>query len=175
MILLYRGYYKGHLLAVSLDKKALKSYLKDVRNLDEYEIDDSYMETDNIHKLYDGLIIQQYLKDFYLPSRDCDILDEEVEKEINHYVDTLNSMREYYQKIQFIDIMSKHADQLKETIHNMEDDLTNKKILKKLRKKIIKSSTIVNSSIEEYLQLIHIKNECDELDSLYKYHLYGND
>ena len=138
MILLYRGYYKGHLLAVSLDKKALKSYLKDVRNLDEYEIDDSYMETDNIHKLYDGLIIQQYLKDFYLPSRDCDILDEEVEKEINHYVDTLNSMREYYQKIQFIDIMSKHADQLKETIHNMEDDLTSKKVLKKLRKEIIK-------------------------------------
>ena len=84
-------------------------------------------------------------------------------------------MREYYQKIQFIDIMNKHANQLKETIHNMEDDLTNKKILKKLRKKIIKSSTIVNSSIEEYLQLIHIKNECDELDSLYKYHLYGND
>ena len=168
MILLYRGYYKGHLLAVSLDKKALKSYLKDVRNLDEYEIDDSYMETANTHKLYDGLIIQQYLKDFYLPSRDCDILDEEVEKEINHYVDTLNSMREYYQKIQFIDIMNKHANQLKETIHN-------KKILKKLRKKIIKSSNIVNLSIEEYLQLIHIKNECDELDSLYKYHLYGND
>ena len=70
MVLLYRGYYKGYLLAVSLDKKALKSYLKDIRELDEYEIDDSYMEIENIHKLYDGLIIRQYLKDFYLPSRD---------------------------------------------------------------------------------------------------------
>lgn len=175
MVLLYRGYYKGCLLAVSLDKKALKSYLKDIRELDEYEIDDSYMEIDQIHKLYDGLIIQQYLKDFYLPSRDCDILDEEVKKEINHYVDTLNSMREYYRKIQSIDIMSKHAEQLKETIHNMEDDLTNKKVLKKLRKKIVKSSTVINSPIEEYLSLIHIKNECDELDSLYRYHLYNND
>ena len=175
MILLYRGYYKGHLLAVSLDKKALKSYLKDVRNLDEYEIDDSYMETDNIHKLYDGLIIQQYLKDFYLPSRDCDILDEEVEKEINHYVDTLNSMREYYQKIQFIDIMSKHADQLKETIHNMEDDLTSKKVLKKLRKEIIKRSGVFNSDVNEYQVLMRNKKLCEELDNMYRYQLYNTD
>lgn len=175
MILLYRGYYKGHLLAVSLDKKALKSYLKDIRELSEYEIDDSYMEIDQINKLYDGLIIEQYLKDLYLPSRDCEILDREVEVEMNHFVDTLNSMRDYYRKIQSIDIMEKHASQLKETIQNMEDDLTNKKVLKKLRKKIIKSSPVMNSSIEEYYQLIHIKEECDELDSQYRFHLYNND
>ena len=133
------------------------------------------MDSDNAYVLYDEFMLEEYLKDLYLPARDCSLLDKEVQDYFNDAVNTLNQMRDYLRSIQGIDILEKHAIQLKETIHNMEDDLTNKKILKKLRKKIIKSSTIVNSSIEEYLQLIHIKNECDELDSLYKYHLYGND
>ena len=52
MIQIYRGYYKRILLAVSTDKKKVKTYLKDIRQLVEYDIEDSYMEYENAEKLY---------------------------------------------------------------------------------------------------------------------------
>ena len=172
---IYLGYYKDTLLAVSTDKKKIKKYLKEVRNLSEYDIDDNIMEWENAEALYSEVILEEYLKDLYLPRKDCTLLDKEVRLELDKFVDTLVSMRYYYNKILYIDIMEKHANQLKETIHNMETDLTTKKILKKIRKRIIKSSSIFSSNIDEYLHQLKIKKYNDELDSLYHYKLYEED
>ena len=57
-------------------------------------------------------------------------------------------MRNYLHSIEGIDILEKHALQLKETIHNMEEDLTTNKALKKMRKKVIKSSKFLSSNID---------------------------
>lgn len=175
MIQIYRGYYKGYLLAVSTNKSILKSYLKDIRHLDTYDIEDSIIEYENATALYDGLFLVNYIKDFYVTQEDSIILDNEVEVEFDKYVETLSSMRTYYKKISMVDIMEKHAKQLKETIDNMSDDLTNKKVLKKLKKTIIYTSDIFNADIEDYLRLRKLKKSCNELDELYYYHLYDED
>lgn len=175
MIQIYRGYYKGYLLAVSTNKKVLKSYLKDIRHLDEIDIEDSIMEYENATALYEGLFLVNYIKDFYVTQEDSIILDNEIKVEFDKYVETLNSMRAYYKKISMIDIIEKHAKQLKDTIDNMSDDLTNKKVLKKLKKSIIYTSDIFNANIEDYLRLKRIKKTCNELDELYYYHLYDKD
>lgn len=175
MIQIYRGYYKGHLLAVSPNKKVLKSYLKDIRHLDEIDIEDSIMEYENAITLYDGLFLINYIKDFYVTQEDSIILDNEINTEFDKYVETLNSMRAYYKKISTIDIMEKHAKQLKDTIDNMSDDLTNKKVLKRLKKNIIYTSDIFSTNIEDYLRLKKIKKSCKELDDLYYFHLYAED
>lgn len=175
MIQIYRGYYKRILLAVSTDKKKLKTYLKHIRHLDEYDIEDSYMEYENADKLYSNYFLIEYLKDIYITNSDAELLDDEIEKEFNKYVDILNDMRMYYNQISRIPIMEKHAKQLEDTIHNMEDDLTSKKILKKLRKEIIKRSGVFNYNVNDYQTLMHNKKLCEELDKMYRYRLYDTD
>ena len=64
MIQIYRGYYKRILLAVSTDKKKVKTYLKDIRQLDEYDIEDSYMEYENAEKLYSEYFLRRTSKMF---------------------------------------------------------------------------------------------------------------
>ena len=103
------------------------------------------------------------------------MLDLEIEKEFNKYVDILNDMRMYYNRISKIPIMEKHAKQLEDTIHNMEDDLTSKKVLKKLRKEIIKRSGVFNYDVNEYQILMRNKKLCEELDNMYRYQLYNTD
>lgn len=170
---LYRGYYQNTILAVSSNKEFLKSYLKDIRGLDkeDYDIEDSLIDEDDIEKLYSGLVMYEYMKDLYLPQRDIDVLEREIEKEFLHYIDILDGMRYYYHQIEYIDYMEKHAKQLKETIHNMEEDLTSKKILKKLRKQIIKSSLVMSKNIDEYMSNDKIDKANRELDQQYRYHL----
>ncbi len=175
MIQIYRGYYKKTLLAVSTDKKKLKLYLKEVRQLDEYNIEDSYMEYENAEKLYDEYLLVEYLKDIYITRSDRDLINLEVERELRKYVEILNDMRMYYKRISRIPIMEKHAKQLEETIHNMESDLVSKKILKKLTKEIIKRSGVFNYNINEYQLLMHNKKASEEMDEMYRYHLYDID
>lgn len=175
MIQIYRGYYKRILLAVSTDKKKVKTYLKDIRQLDEYDIEDSYMEYENAEKLYSEYFLIEYLKDIYITNSDAELLDLEIEKEFNKYVDILNDMRMYYNRISKIPIMEKHAKHLEDTIHNMEDDLTSKKVLKKLRKEIIKRSGVFSYDINEYQILMRNKKLCEELDNMYRYRLYDTD
>lgn len=173
IILIYRGYYRNALLAVTTNKERLKEYLKNVRGLtkDDYYIEESSIDEDEIDKLYPKLFMTEYLKDLYLPQRDIDTLEREIETEFQHYIDILDGMRYYYNQIQYIDYMEKRARQLKETIHNMEEDLTTKKTLKKLRKQIIKASPVMSKNIEDYISNNKIDRENQELDRQYRYHL----
>ena len=57
----------------------------------------------------------------------------------------------------------------------MEDDLTSKKVLKKLRKEIIKRSGVFNYDVNEYQILMRNKKLCEELDNMYRYQLYNTD
>ena len=168
-ITIYIGYYRNTILAVSPDKKILKHYLKETRKLfpNEYTIRDSYIASENVYALYEDYLLEEYLKDLYLPARDCSLLDKEVQDYFNDAVNTLNQMRDYLRSIQGIDILEKHAIQLKETIHNMEEDLTTKKVLKKLRKKVIKSSKLLSSDINVYCSTTRKYEEMRELDRMY--------
>ena len=76
-------------------------------------------------------------------------------------------MRNYLHSIEGIDILEKHALQLKETIHNMEEDLTTKKVLKKIRKKVIKTSKFLSSNIDTYCSATRKYEEIKELDTMY--------
>ena len=168
-IIIYIGYYQNIILAVSPDKKILKQYLKNTRNLSskEYTITDSYMASENAYILYEDYLLEEYLKDLYLPAKDCNELDEEIECYFEEAVKTLDRMRTYLHSIEGIDILEKHALQLKETIHNMEEDLTTKKVLKKLRKKVIKSSKLLSSDINVYCSTTRKYEEMRELDRMY--------
>ena len=176
IILLYRGYYHSTLLAVSTNKSILKYYLKETRHLnsDDYHIEKSNMDSDNIYALYDDYILEEFSKDLYLPVRDCRILEREVESYFSNCVNTLNQLREYLRSIQGIDILSKHALQIQDTIHNMEDDLTNSKVLKKMRKRVIKTSKVLSTDIQTYCKLMNIKNEELQMDNMYLYKLYDD-
>ena len=168
-ITIYIGYYRNTILAVSPDKKILKQYLKETRKLspNEYAIRDSYMASENVYALYEGYLLEEYLKDLYLPAKDCNELDEEVQDYFDEAVRTLNQMRNYLHSIEGIDILEKHALQLKETIHNMEEDLTTKKVLKKMRKKVVKSSKFLSSNIDTYCSATRKYEEIKELDTMY--------
>ena len=124
--------------------------------------------------LYEDYILEEYLKDLYLPARDCTLLDKEVQAYFNEAVNTLNQMRNYLRSIQGIDILEKHSLQLKETIHSMEEDLTTKKVLKKMQKKVIKTSKLLSSDINEYCRTLNCRNEVAELDRLYLDKLYDD-
>ena len=176
LVTIYRGYYHSILLAVSTDKQILKSYLKRIRKLtsDEYFIQKSAIDFDNVYALYEDYILEEYLKDLYLPARDCTLLDKEVQAYFNEAVNTLNQMRNYLRSIQGIDILEKHSLQLKETIHSMEEDLTTKKVLKKMQKKVIKTSKLLSSDINEYCRTLNCRNEVAELDRLYLDKLYDD-
>lgn len=177
IVILYRAYYHNILIAVSINKYILKEYMKNTRNLDsnDFNIEECTITTDDIINLYEQYYLEEYLKDLYLPRRDCEILDKEVQNEFDHFVKTLNDMRYYYQRIKYIDIMEKHAKQLAETIHNMEEDLTTKKTLKKLRKRIVRSSMVLSSNINEYLSTLKIEKESKELRTEYLYKVYCTD
>ena len=168
-ITIYIGYYQNTILAVSPDKKILKHYLKETRKLspNEYTIRDSYMASENVYALYEDYLLEEYLKDLYLPVKDCNELDEEVQDYFDEAVRTLNQMRNYLHSIEGIDILEKHALQLKETIHNMEEDLTTKKVLKKIRKKVVKSSKFLSSNIDTYCSATRKYEEIKELDTMY--------
>ena len=168
-ITIYIGYYQNTILAASPDKKILKHYLKETRKLspNEYTIRDSYMASENIYALYEGYLLEEYLKDLYLPAKDCNELDEEVQDYFDEAVRTLNQMRNYLHSIEGIDILEKHALQLRETIHNMEEDFTTKKVLKKIRKKVIKSSKLLSSDIAIYCNATKRYEEMRELDRMY--------
>ena len=174
LITIYRGYYQSMLLAVSTDKQILKKYLKETRKLSssDYYIQKTKIDSDNIYALYDEFILEEYLKDLYLPARDCALLDREVQDYFNDAVNTLNQMRDYLRSIQGIDMLEKHAIQLKETIHNMEEDLTTKKVLKKMKKKVIKTSKLLSFDINIYCSTLKYKNEIKELDEMYLTKLY---
>lgn len=174
LITIYRGYYQSMLLAVSTDKQILKKYLKETRKLSssDYYIQKTKIDSDNIYALYDDFILEEYLKDLYLPARDCALLDREVQDYFNDAVNTLNQMRDYLRSIQGIDMLEKHAIQLKETIHNMEEDLTTKKVLKKMKKKVIKTSKLLSFDINIYCSTLKYKNEIKELDEMYLTKLY---
>ena len=168
-ITIYIGYYQNTILAASPDKKILKHYLKETRKLspNEYTIRDSYMASENVYALYEDYLLEEYLKDLYLPVKDCNELDEEVQDYFDEAVRTLNQMRNYLHSIEGIDILEKHALQLKETIHNMEEDLTTKKVLKKIRKKVVKSSKFLSSNIDTYCSATRKYEEIKELDKMY--------
>ena len=83
-------------------------------------------------------------------------------------------MRDYLRSIQGIDILEKHAIQLKETIHNMEEDLTTKKVLKRMKKRVIKTSKLLSSDINTYCKTLNYKNELKELDRMYLDRLYDS-
>lgn len=174
LITIHRGYYQSMLLAVSTDKQILKKYLKETRKLSssDYYIQKTKIDSDNIYALYDDFILEEYLKDLYLPARDCALLDREVQDYFNDAVNTLNQMRDYLRSIQGIDMLEKHAIQLKETIHNMEEDLTTKKVLKKMKKKVIKTSKLLSFDINIYCSTLKYKNEIKELDEMYLTKLY---
>ena len=87
---------------------------------------------------------------------------------------TINQMRDYLRSVQGIDILEKHSLQLKETIHSMEEDLTTKKVLKKMQKKVIKTSKLLSSDINEYCRTLNCRNEVAELDRLYLDKLYDD-
>ena len=168
-ITIYIGYYRNTILAASTDKKILKYYLKETRKLspNEYTIRDSYMASENVYALYEDYLLEEYLKDLYLPVKDCNELDEEVQDYFDEAVRTLNQMRNYLHSIEGIDILEKHALQLKETIHNMEEDLTTNKALKKMRKKVIKSSKFLSSNIDTYCSATRKYEEIKELNTMY--------
>ena len=168
-ITIYIGYYRNTILAVSPDKKILKHYLKETRKLspNEYTIRDSYMASENVYALYEDYLLEEYLKDLYLPVKDCNELDEEVQDYFDEAVRTLNQMRNYLHSIEGIDILEKHVLQLRETIHNMEEDLTTNKALKKMRKKVIKSSKLLSSDINVYCSTTRKYEEMRELDRMY--------
>ena len=151
-------------------------YLKETRRLssNEYYIQKSKMDSDNAYALYDEFMLEEYLKDLYLPARDCSLLDKEVQDYFNDAVNTLNQMRDYLRSIQGIDILEKHAIQLKETIHNMEEDLTTKKVLKRMKKRVIKTSKLLSSDINTYCKTLNYKNELKELDRMYLDRLYDS-
>lgn len=176
LMTIYRGYYQSNLLAVSTDKQILKTYLKETRRLssNEYYIQKSKMDSDNAYALYDEFMLEEYLKDLYLPARDCSLLDKEIQDYFNDAVNTLNQMRNYLRSIQGIDILEKHAIQLKETIHNMEEDLTTKKVLKRMKKRVIKTSKLLSSDINTYCKTLNYKNELKELDRMYLDRLYDS-
>ena len=168
-ITIYVGYYRNTILAASPDKKILKRYLKETRKLssDDYLIQDFYMASENIYSLYEDYLLEEYLKDLYLPAKDCVALDTEVQTYFDESVETLNRMRSYLHSIEGIDILEKHTLQLKETIHNMEEDLTTRKVLKKMRKKVIKSSKLLSSNINTYCSYTKRYMEIREYDKLY--------
>lgn len=176
IVLLHRAYYKENLLAASVNLHILESYMKNVRKLSKkgYHIISSNISTDHILLLYDQEFLREYIKDIYLPQRDCNSLNREVENEYNHYLSTLENMKEYYNQIHDIPNMHKHASQLLDSIKNMEEDLHSKKILKKLKKNIVKKSILLTSNIDEYLKIIRSNEESDELDSEYRYKFYND-
>lgn len=176
-IMVYRAYYQNQLLAVHHNKQILKSYLKHIRNLSakQYHIENSYISSENISILYDQYYLDEYLKDLYLPRGDCDKLDKEVQNEFDYYVSTLDGLRYYYNQIKHINYLTHHAIQLSDTIKNMEEDLTTRKALKKLKKKIIQSSPLLSLDIVTYLNTNKITDECDALTLEYKSRLYSDD
>lgn len=173
VVVLYRGYYQDRLLAVDEDIRVLKYYLKYTRGLskDEYDIQESIIDSDDIDKLYPNLSLVFLDKDLYVTQGDFEILYNEIQNEFQHYIDILDGMREYYDKIESIPLLEKHAKQFKETIHNMETELTTRKILNKLQKQIIKKSNVMSKNIEDYLYANKVSEGNKELDRQYRYHL----
>lgn len=173
VVVLYRGYYQDRLLAVDEDIRVLKYYLKYTRGLskDEYDIQESIIDSDDIDKLYPNLSLVFLDKDLYVTQGDFEILYNEIQNEFQHYIDILDGMREYYDKIESIPLLEKHTKQFKETIHNMETELTTRKILNKLQKQIIKKSNVMSKNIEDYLYANKVSEGNKELDRQYRYHL----
>lgn len=173
VVVLYRGYYQDRLLAVDEDIRVLKYYLKYTRGLskDEYDIQESIIDSDDIDKLYPNLSLVFLDKDLYVTQGDFEILYNEIQNEFQHYIDILDGMREYYDKIESIPLLEKHTKQFKETIHNMETELTTRKILNKLQKQIIKKSNVMSKNIEDYLYVNKVSEGNKELDRQYRYHL----
>lgn len=173
---IYRGSYHDMVLAVSPDRSLVKKYLKNIRGLQksEYDIDEVRVSSVSYHK-FSKYILREFTKNLYLPERDCTALESEIDISHSGMIDTVNSMKSYLKIISGIDDLDDSAIQLRETIDTMESDLKDKKLSKKITKRIIKLSPIMSPNIHIYLDAIKRAEEMEALDDLYYGHLYGDE
>ncbi len=169
------GYYNTNvLLCASTDKALVKGYMKEIRGLskNEYDILTCVLDEGTMFDLYEDYVLQEFSDGLFITTRDIEALHNELRSNLRHIEETYHSMKDFYYTIKNIKALSGHAKDLKHTIENMQDDLTSQKVLKKIQKELIHTSTILTPDIGEYLRQMGYILEDKEMQNLFLNRLY---
>lgn len=175
MIKIYKGYYidkknKNILLAISLNKKLLKEYLENTRNLNskDYEIESEIICEAYLYSKYEDYLLEEFLnrlvtnKEISIIMSDCNYIERDICSTI-YDLEYLKLLMKDNKKTK------KDVRKIRETIEILRGYFKDDDIIKKLNKSHKKYHPIFNCSIVEYLKIIERYDERMSLIKRYEF------
>lgn len=166
---IYLGYHHDILLGASIDYKLLRDYLEKIRGLkkSQYSIYESTLDDDTILALYEDYLLEEYVDDIFIPSKDAIALDNSVKHEFQQMSDTMQGVARIYEITASDDKLHRRAKGLDGFLIMMDNLLTSQDSVNRMRNVIIGTSPVLSSNIGEYISHTRCLIESNELREMF--------
>lgn len=172
-IVAYLGYYQKYStpLCIHTDKELVKEYLSSHRFLipEKYRIEKIKTTEGNLFLQYEELYLTQY-ENWYIPSIDIEILcsnSSNIEEEISNLLSQFKEIILASKDVK--KVKDEEFSHLIESYRILSSFRNSNKILRKLEKNRIVTSSILFLEIEPYLQELRRYRDMKESKNLYRY------